>query len=60
MAISYPDKTNAEGIWKLSDITKNIKTEGTWPNAGVRALIGGGNRSSPGASQNNIEYIIIN
>ena len=60
MATSYPDKTNARGIWKISDITKNKKTEGTWPNAGVRALIGGGNRSSPGASQNIIESVIIN
>ena len=25
MATSYPDRTNARGIWKLSDITKNIK-----------------------------------
>ena len=37
MATSYPDRTNASGIWKLDDITKNIKTEGTWPNAAAKA-----------------------
>jgi len=43
MGISYPDRTNARGIWKLSDITKNIKEEGTYPGAaGFMALCGGG------------------
>ena len=43
MATSYPDRTNARGIWKLSDITRNIKTEGTFPaSAGVRGIFGGG------------------
>ena len=41
MATSYPRRDLASGVWKLSEITKNIKTEGTWPNAGARALIGG-------------------
>ena len=46
MATSYPDRTNARGIWKLSDITKNIKTEGTFPNGGARGLwMGGGDPS---------------
>jgi len=31
MATSYPDKTNARGIWRITDITRNIKTEGTFP-----------------------------
>ena len=44
MATSYPDRTNARGIWKLDDITKNIKTEGTWPaqDQGDRAFYAGG------------------
>ena len=47
MATSYPRRDQASGLWRLSDITSNIKTEGTWPNsAGVRALIGGGETPS--------------
>ena len=42
MATSYPDRTNARGIWTGDDITKNIKTQGTWPNAAAKALVGGG------------------
>ena len=45
MATSYPDRTNARGIWKLSNITKNIKTEGTWPRGSTRGLFGGGTDS---------------
>ena len=43
MGISYPDKTNTKGIWKLSDITRNVNTEGTYPgSSGHTALCGGG------------------
>ena len=44
MATSYPDRTNARGIWRLSDITRNIKTEGTFPGSGgaSRGLVAGG------------------
>ncbi len=31
MATSYPRRDSASGIWKISDITSNIKTEGTFP-----------------------------
>ena len=31
MGISYPDRTNATGIWKLSDIYRNKTTDGTYP-----------------------------
>ena len=54
MAISYPDRTNARGIWTLDDITKNIKTHGTFPNGGARGIwMGGG---APGISDI-IDYI---
>ena len=57
MATSYPDRTNARGIWSIDEITKNIKTEGTWPGAfGNRALFGGG--STPSASDV-IDYITL-
>ena len=45
MATSYPDRTNARGIWNLNDITKNIKTEGTFPSA-TRCIISGGDSGS--------------
>ena len=58
MATSYPDRTNARGIWRLSDITRNIKTEGTFPNAGVKGIFGGG-YDTPGGYVNNIQYVTI-
>ena len=56
MATSYPRRDSASGIWKISDITSNIKTEGTWPDAGARACWGGG--LAPGLS-NVIDYVTI-
>ena len=58
MGKSYPDKTNARGIWKLSDITKNKITDGTYPNAGIgnRGLTLGGSEPS---EVNKIEFKII-
>jgi hypothetical protein len=55
MATSYPDRTNARGIWKLSDITRNIKTEGTFPGS-TRILFGGG--ATPSVV-NNIDLITV-
>jgi len=60
MATSYPDRTNARGIWKLSDITKNIKTKGTFPRggpSGQTGLLGGG--ADAGANNTSIEKITI-
>ena len=45
MGISYPDKTNTTGIWKLSEIYKNKVTQGTWrgsTSGGPIGLFGGG------------------
>ena len=58
MATSYPDRTNARGIWRLSDITRNIKTEGTFPRggpSGQTGLLGGGADDS--ANNTSIEKI---
>ena len=33
MAESYPRRNQARGLWKINDITKNIKDEGTYPQA---------------------------
>ena len=58
MATSYPDRTNARGVWKLSDITKNIKTEGTFPRGGEggRGIWAGGQTPS---NVNTIDYVTI-
>ena len=57
MATSYPRRDLASGVWKLSEITKNIKTEGTFPTSGrTRGLFTGG--EAPGVS-NIIDYITI-
>ena len=44
MANSYPRRNQASGIWKINQITKNIKDQGTYPQAagGTRALFMGG------------------
>ena len=34
MSESYPRRDQARGIWKINDITKNIKDEGTYPQLG--------------------------
>ena len=47
MGISYPDRTNATGVWKLSDIYRNKTTDGTYPgSSGHIALCGGGREPS--------------
>ena len=55
MATSYPDRTNARGIWKLSDITKNIKTEGTFPRSTRILWAGGGTQSVV----NTIDFVTV-
>ena len=56
MAISYPRRNRARGIWKLSDITFNIINYGTWPNAGTKGVFAGGQTPS---DVNIIDYITI-
>ena len=34
MANSYPRRDQASGIWKINNITKNIKDQGTYPQIG--------------------------
>ena len=48
MAESYPRRNQARGLWKINDITKNIKEKGTYPqlNLGDRMLVVGGNSGS--------------
>ena len=52
MANSYPRRDQARGIWKINQITKNIKDQGTYPQAG-----GAGKGFSAG--NNNSPYIAI-
>ena len=60
MGTSYPNRTNARGIWKLSDITKNKITDGTYPGSSEapsgRALVGGG---YSGSYETTIDFIEI-
>jgi len=39
MGTSYPDRTNARGVWKLSDIYKNKISDGTYPIANKQTAI---------------------
>ena len=57
MATSYPRRDTASGLWRLSDITSNIKTEGTFPGThGYRGMwLGGGTPSN----SNVIDYVNI-
>ena len=58
MSDSYPRRNQATGLWKINDITKNIKEDGTYPqlNLGDRMLMAGGNVSS---AVNTIEFFEI-
>ena len=56
MGTSYPDRTNATGLWKLSDITKNKVSDGTYPKGAVRAVCGGGDTPSV---VNTIDFVQI-
>ena len=48
MSESYPRRDQARGIWKINDITKNIKDEGTYPQQGGAGRgFSAGNNVSP-------------
>ena len=58
MATSYPRRDQASGLWRLSDITSNIKNYGTWPTSALsRGLFMGG--EDPNGAVNAIDYITI-
>ena len=42
MAESYPRRDQARGIWKINNITKNIKELGTYPKASTTGIAAGG------------------
>ena len=46
MAASSPRRDQARGIWKIGDITKNIKEEGTYPSGATRGVVCGGTTPS--------------
>ena len=56
MGKSYPDRTNATGLWKLSDIYKNKISDGTYPRGSTRGIMGGGAAPS---NLNVIDFITI-
>ena len=57
MGNSYPDRTNARGIWKLDDITKSIIADKNFPRGATRGVYNqGGNHP---AYSNVMEYITI-
>ena len=56
MSNSYPRRNQASGIWKLNQITKNIKDQGTWPKSTCRGLFGGGENPS---LSNVVDFITI-
>ena len=58
MGTSYPDRTNATGVWKLSDITKNKTTDGTYPgSSGHLALCGGGRDPSASSTVDSFSLV---
>ena len=60
MATSYPRRNHSGGIWQVTDVSKNLLEQGTWPGVGsvpgTRAVFGGG--ADPGYS-NIIDYATI-
>ena len=58
MSDSYPRRDQARGIWKINDITKNIKEDGTYPVAGEfgRAIWAGGQTPS---NTNVVDFVTV-
>jgi len=57
MGNSYPDRTNATGVWKVNEISKNKVTDNTWPGlTGHRGVWGSG--MTPGTT-NVIDFVNI-
>jgi len=59
MATSYPRRTTSGGIWKVTDVAKNLLTKGTWPanpTPGGRGVFGGQYTPSIAGA---IEYVNI-
>ena len=58
MATSYPRRNTSGGIWKITDLAKNLLEEGTWPSrpVGARGVCSGGNADP---NSNVIDYITI-
>ena len=57
MGNSYPDRTNSNGVWKISDIYKNSITHKNFPRGSNRAIYSGGIVS--GSTQDVIEFLTI-
>ena len=60
MATSYPSRDTTGGIWKVTDVAKNLLTKGTWRGSslpGGRGIFAGGD--SPGPTFRGAEYITI-
>ena len=58
MGKSYPDRTNARGIWKLKDISRNKITDGTYPgSSGHLALCGGGRDPSASSTVDSFSLV---
>jgi hypothetical protein len=57
MGNSYPDRTNASGVWKINEISKNLVTNGTWPDMSKSRCIWAGG-STP-TKLNTMDYIDI-
>jgi hypothetical protein len=60
MADSYPDRTNASGLWNINEISKNKTTGGNWPGnfgtPGGRGLFACGQTPS---SVDTVDFITI-
>ena len=57
MGNSYPSRFNANGVWKVNEISKNKVTDNTWPGlTGHRGVWGSG--MTPGTT-NVIDFVNI-
>ena len=59
MATSYPRRNHSGGIWKVTDVAKNLLEHGTWPGLGLpsgRGIFAAG-FASP--TLHNAEYVTI-
>ena len=58
MGESYPRRDQARGLWKINNITKNIKEEGTYPQASSQSSVLFAGGATP-SNSNVIEFITL-
>ena len=59
MATSYPRRNHSGGIWRVTDVAKNLLEHGTWPGLGLPSGRGIFAAGIAGSTTDDAEYVTI-